>query len=104
MKVKNLLLDDNENKPSEPQKKSMLPIEIFSPWSNIIVKFKMPDEVFQDLEKMYDYTMKNYKSFGEQLVGQIEEEPEVTQEIQQKFPNWVNFCLQCTNNFIMTQS
>ena len=25
-------------------------------------------------------------------------------EIQKKFPNWVNFCLQCTNNFIMTQS
>ena len=59
--------------------------------------------VFQELEKMYDYTMNNFKSFGEQLVGQIEEEPEVTMEIQQKFPNWVNFCLQCTNNFLMTQ-
>ena len=53
---------------------------------------------------MYDYTMNNFKSFGKQLVGQIEEEPEVTQEIQQKFPNWVNFCLQCTNNFLMTQA
>ena len=53
---------------------------------------------------MYDYTMNNFKSFGEQLVGQIEEEPEVTMEIQQKFPNWVNFCLQCTNNFAMTQT
>ena len=99
MKVKSLL-----DETSEQPKKSMLPIEIFSPWSNIIVKFKMPDEVFQELEKMYDYTMKNYKSFGDQLVGQIGEEPEVSIEIQQKFPNWINFCLQCTNNFIMTQS
>ena len=99
MKVKNLLNDTPEH-----PKKAMLPIEIFSPWSNIIVKFKIPDEVFQELEKMYDYTIKNYTSFGDQLVGQIEEEPEVTQEIQQKFPNWVNFCLQCTNNFLMTQA
>ena len=98
MKVKNL----PDNTPE--QQKQPLPIEIFSPWANIIVKFKMPDMVFQELEKMYDYTMNNFKSFGKQLVGQIEEEPEVTQEIQQKFPNWVNFCLQCTNNFLMTQA
>ena len=83
---------------------SSLPIEIFSPWANVIVKFKMPDLVFQELEKMYDYTMNNFKSFGKQLVGQVEEEPEVTPQIQEKFPSWVQFCLQCVNNFVITQS
>ena len=91
-------LSDKEQTNRQP-----LPIEIFSPWANIIVKFKMPDIAFQELEKMYDYTIKNFKSFGEQLVGQIEEEPEVTQEIQQKFPDWCNFCLQCVNNFVISQ-
>ena len=92
MKIKNL----PDNTPE--QEKQPLPIEIFSPWSNIIVKFKIPDMVFKELEKMYDYTMKNFKSFGLQLVGQIEEEPEVTQEIMQKFPKWSSFCLECVNN------
>ena len=75
MKIKDMnLLGDKEQ-----LKQASLPVEIFSPWANIIVKFKMPDMVFQELEKMYDYTMNNFKSFGKQLVGQIEEEPEVTQ-------------------------
>ena len=80
-----------------------LPIEVFSPWSNIIVKFKMHDEALKDLQELYDVTMKNYKSFGHQLVGQVEEEPEVTQEIQHKFPAWCNFCLSCVNNFVYSQ-
>ena len=57
MKVKNLL-DDNtpkkvlkseiaSRKPlniEEGQKQ--LPIEVYSPWANIIIKFKIPDEIF----------------------------------------------------------
>ena len=34
---------------------------------------------------------------------QVEEEPEVTMEIQQKFPQWSSFCLECVNNFVITQ-
>ena len=102
MKVKNLLDESKEMPQNEPPLK--LPIDVFMPWANIIVKFKMPDEIFEELEKMYDYTMKNFKSFGVQLVGQVEEEPEVTMEIQQKFPKWSSFCLECVNNFVVTQS
>ena len=80
-----------------------LPIEIFSPCANIIVKFKMPDITFKELEKLYDYTTKNFKSFGVELVGQIEEEAEVTQEIMSKFPDWCNFCLSCVENFVHSQ-
>ena len=82
MKVKNLLDNTTEIPQNEPQMK--LPIEVFMPWANIIVKFKIPDEIFEELQKMYEYTMKDWKSFGLQLVGQVEEEPEVTMEIQHK--------------------
>ena len=99
MKIK----DMNPSGNKEQLKKAGVPVEIFSPWANIIVRFKMPDEVFQELEKMYDYTMNNFTRFGKQLVGQIEEEPEVTPQIREKFPSWVQFCLQCVNNFVVTQ-
>jgi len=103
MKVKNLL-DDNEKKPSEPPKGEPIPIQVIAPWSNIIVKTKIPDEIFEKLLEMYEYTMKNNKSFGKQLVGQIDDEPEVTMEILQKFPEWSHFCLQTVEQFVRSQS
>ena len=102
MKVKNLL-DDNENKPSEKPSATPLPIQVISPWTNIIIKTKIPDVIFQNLLELYEYTMKNKKSFGDQLVGQIDDEPEVTQEILQKYPQWADFCLQSTENFVKMQ-
>ena len=101
MKVKNLL--DDENKPSTPPKGERIPMQVISPWTNIIIKTKIPDGIFQNLLELYEYTMKNKKSFGDQLVGQIDDEPEVTQEILQKYPQWADFCLQSTENFVRTQ-
>ena len=103
MKVKNLL-DDNEMKPTEPPKGEPIPIQVISPWSNIIVKTKIPDQVFEKLLELYEYTMKNKKSFGSQLVGQVDDEPEVTPEILQKFPEWSHFCLQTVEQFFRHQS
>ena len=48
MKIKNLL-DDNENKPSEKPSGTPLPIQVISPWTNIIIKTKIPDVIFQNL-------------------------------------------------------
>ena len=101
MKVKNLL--DDENKPSTPPKGERIPMQVISPWTNIIIKTKIPDGIFQNLLELYEYTMKNKKSFGDQLVGQIDDEPEVTQEILQKYPQWADFCLQSTEHFVKTQ-
>lgn len=100
MKVKNLLEESGSEIPKQNQQ---LPVEIFSPWANLIIRLKIPDEVFQELENLYDYTMKNYKSFGEQLVGQIENEPEVTKEIMEKFPKWSGFCLETVKNYVIAQ-
>ena len=103
MKIKNLL-DDNENKPSEKPSRRALPIQVISPWANIIIKTKIPDVIFQNLLELYEETMKNKKSFGNQLVGQIDDEPEVTYELLKKYPQWHDFCLQSTENFVRTQS
>ena len=102
MKIKNLL-DDMKTEPSEKPNRTALPIQVISPWTNIIIKTKIPDVIFQNLLELYEYTMKNKKSFGDQLVGQIDDEPEVTQEILQKYPQWADFCLQSTENFVKTQ-
>ena len=102
MKIKNLL-DDNGNKPSEPQQR--LPIEVFAPWSNIIIRFKIPDNIFANLLELYDeINSSKWKSFGKQLVGQIDDEPEVTPDLQKKYPLWTNFCNEAARNFAMTQT
>ena len=102
MKIKNLL-DDNENKPSEPRHR--LPIEVFAPWSNIVIRFKIPDNVFANLLELYDeINSSKWKSFGRQLVGQIDDEPEVTPELREKYPLWINFCNEAARNFAMTQT
>ena len=103
MKIKNLL-DDNKREPSEKPSRTALPIQVISPWANIIVKTKIPDATFEKLLELYEYTMKNKKSFGDQLVGQIDDEPEVTQKILEKFPEWSHFCLQSIENFVKTQA
>ena len=68
----------------------------------MIVKIKIPDKMFKVLLNMYDETMKDWKSFGDQLVGQVEEEPEVTEEIRNKFPEWINFCNSSVIEYIKT--
>ena len=106
MKIKNLLNDDlksNENKfnPNNEEQYKM-PVQIFQPWSNMIVKIKIPDSIFKNLLDMYDETMKDWKSFGDQLVGQVEEEPEVSEEMRDKYPEWREFCTNSTIEYIKT--
>ena len=108
MKVKDLMSDDHStnqglNENLIPKGENLaLPIQIFQPWSNMIVKVKIPDEIFKVLLEMYDETKKNWKSFGSHLVGQVEEEPEVTEEMRNKFPKWRDFCLTSVREYIKT--
>ena len=121
MKIKNLLDDKDDNLVSGmgeftpknnalPQGAShkthaeqfQMPIQIYQPWSNMIVKIKIPDSIFKDLLNMYDETMKDWKSFGNQLVGQVEEEPEVSEEMRNKFPQWREFCLSSVAEYVKT--
>ena len=95
MKIKNL--------PDETPEPRQFSVDYIQPWSNMICKIKLQDDIFEELRKLYNYTTKDkWKSFGKQLVGQINEEPEVTPEIMQKFPMWTDFCLQTTAWYVKT--
>jgi len=101
MKIKNLLDDNNITEPETPK---TLSVQFIQPWSNMICKFQLPDPVFEKVLELYDYTTnRKIKSFGNQLVGQIENEPEVTPDILEKFPEWSQWCLQSVRQFISTQ-
>ena len=92
----NLLSD---NKQSE---RRQLSVEYIQPWSNFICKIKLPDEIFDDLQKLYNETSKLNVNFGKELVGQINDEPQVTQELQNKFPNFMQFCLHGVRQYVTT--
>jgi len=86
------------------QQENNLPIKILSPWSNIILKSKIPDEVFKDLISLYDKTMSGkWESHGKSLVGQIDEEPSVKPEDQRNHLKWINFCALLTQKFLVAQ-
>ena len=68
-------------------------VELIQPWSNLVCKIKLPDEIHVELQKLYDEASSINKSFGSQLVGQINEEPEVTSELLEKFATFKQFCL-----------
>ena len=103
MKIKDMSTLDNSEQPEESKPlKQKLAVEYIQPWSNFICKIKLPDEVFDDLQKLYDDASKLNKSFGSQLVGQINSEPEVTLELQNKFANFTQFCLQSVKQYVTT--
>ena len=98
MKIKDTSsLDDNEQ-----PKRQQLTVEYIQPWSNFICKIKLPDEVFVDLQKLYDEAAKLNVSFGRELVGQVNDEPQVTPELQEKFPNFIQFCLHGVRQYVTT--
>jgi len=68
MKIRGTLNDQLQ----EPRKDT-LDVQFIQPWSNMICKFELPDHIFEKLLELYNYTMKDWKSFGTQLVGQIDE-------------------------------
>ena len=53
-----------------------LPIEVFQPWSNIIVKLKLPQPIFEEMLEITDKLIvdKNAKDFSTSLVGKVSKE------------------------------
>ena len=75
-------------------------VEHIQPWSNLVCKIKLPDEIYVELQKLYDEASNLNKSFGGQLVGQINEEPEVTSKLQEKFATFRQFCLYAVEQYV----
>ena len=86
------------------QQQDRLPIEILAPWSNIVLKSRIPDNIFKDLLEMYDEVMSSkWDSQGKNLVGQIDEEPTIKIDNQKRHPNWINFCILMIRKFLIAQ-
>ena len=75
-------------------------VDYIQPWSNLVCKIKLPDEIYVELQKLYDEASNLNKSFGNQLVGQINEEPEVKSELQEKFATFRQFCLHGVEQYV----
>ena len=78
-------------------------IEVIQPWSNIIYKITMPEKITQGL---IDHTDKmkenpNTPSFGESLVGQVDEELEIN--LKDLDPDILNFIRNCGREWLYNQ-
>ena len=90
----------NENDNTSEDKSKQLDIQYIQPWSNFIVKLKLPEHLFNDLQKMYEDANKENISFGKELVGQIDNEPQVTPELMKKYKELITFFLQSVQQYV----
>ena len=98
MKIKDTLLQDSNTQ--EQPEEERVEIKTIQPWSNFIIKLKIPDWAFKDLGNLYKDAHELDVSFGKHLVGQVKEEPEVTEELQKKYSRFVGFCLDSVQQYI----
>ena len=78
-------------------------IEVIQPFSNLIYKIPMPENVTQGLIEHTDKMREdpNTPSFGESLVGQVDEELEI--DISKLQPIIPNFLLNCSREWLYNQ-
>jgi len=107
MKVKNLLdepqnMQDSVHTDGQPQK---LQVQFIQPWSNLIAKVKMPQDVFKSFKSLYDTVMKDEEliNFGDKLVGQVNSEPFVKSEKLDEHIHFRDFCIDAVRNFAVVQ-
>ena len=78
-------------------------IEAIQPWSNLIYRVAMPDNITQGLIEHTDKMREdpNTPSYGQSLVGQVDEELEI--DILKLPPNIPNFILNCSREWLYNQ-
>ena len=78
-------------------------IEVIQPFSNLIYKIPMPENVTQGLIEHTDKMREdpNTPSFGQSLVGQVDEELEI--DISKLQPIIPNFLLNCSREWLYNQ-
>tara|TARA_Y100000356_G_C11202046_1_gene258294 strand:+ start:50 stop:901 length:852 start_codon:yes stop_codon:yes gene_type:complete len=107
MKVKNLLDEPQNVQNSVPVagKTQRLEVQFIQPWSNIIAKVKMPENIFKEFSSLYDTVMKDEEliNFGDKLVGQVNSEPFVKGEKLDEHKEFRDFCIDAVRNFVVVQ-
>ena len=78
-------------------------IEVIQPWSNLIYKIPMPDNITQGLIEHTDKMREdpNTPSYGQSLVGQVDEELEIN--IRELPTNILNFLINCSREWLFNQ-
>ena len=78
-------------------------IEVIQPWSNLIYKITMPDNITQGLIEHTDKMREdpNTPSYGQSLVGQVDEELEIN--IRELPTNILNFLINCSREWLFNQ-
>ena len=105
MKIKDIVNEGKSPEVNAVNPKHQLNVTIIQPWSNIIVKFKMPKPIFEDFSALYDTVMedKETTNFGTKLVGQVVSEPYVNPNNLDKHLTFKQFCYDAVRNFVTTQ-
>ena len=78
-------------------------IEAIQPWSNLIYRIAMPDNITQGLIEHTDKMRENpdTPSYGKNLVGQVDEELEIN--IRELPTNIPNFLINCSREWLFNQ-
>ena len=78
-------------------------IEAIQPWSNLIYRIAMPDNITQGLIEHTDKMRENpdTPSYGQNLVGQVDEELEIN--IRELPTNIPNILINCSREWLFNQ-
>ena len=78
-------------------------IEAIQPWSNLIYRVAMPDNITQGLIEHTDKMRENpdTPSYGKSLVGQVDEELEI--DILKLPTNILNFLMHCSREWLFNK-
>ena len=62
-------------------------MEMIQPWSDVLMKIKLPDEVLDGMLDITDEVLQDpdRKNWGDNLAGQIADEPLIPHEMMQKY-------------------
>tara|TARA_B100002019_G_C21143198_1_gene534328 strand:- start:107 stop:952 length:846 start_codon:yes stop_codon:yes gene_type:complete len=105
MKVKNLLDEPQGVLTDTPPTTQKLEATLLQPWSNMVARVKMPQNIFKEFGALYDTVMKDEEliNFGDKLVGQVNSEPFVKSEKLDEHTQFRDFCIDAVRNYAVVQ-
>ena len=105
MKVKNLLDEPQGVLTDAPPTTQKLEATLLQPWSNMVARVKMPQNIFKEFGALYDTVMKDEEliNFGDKLVGQVNSEPFVKSEKLDEHTQFRDFCIDAVRNYAVVQ-
>ena len=79
---------ERQQKKAQQQKGAVhMEMEMIQPWSDVLMRVKLPDEVVDGMVDITDQILQNpdRKNWGDNLAGQIADEPLIPHEMMQNY-------------------